>query len=319
MGDGRVALILDVLGIGQLAGVITEAREQAISEVEQAEGTDEQRQTFLLFRAGSFERLGVPLALVARLEEFPQARVERAGGRPVVQYRGHILPLVPMAQVLEPGAEDTASRQDPVQAIVFSDGERSVGVLVDQILDIIEEAVQVRQQSGRAGLLGSAVIGGKVTDIVDLRAVLEQAGQGWFAAQAARSRGPCTVLLADGSAFWRGLARCRLEMAGHRVLEAASAQEALARLKQHRVEVVAVALDLPGGAGELVAGMKRDPALAGIPVLALAGLAETPPAGLDSFAACQAKFDHEAVLASIERLAAAVGVPAGDPAGVRVG
>ncbi|MGB9605524.1 MAG: chemotaxis protein CheA, partial [Bryobacteraceae bacterium] len=163
MGDGRVALILDVLGIGQLAGVITEAREQAISEVEQAEGTDEQRQTFLLFRAGSFERLGVPLALVARLEEFPQARVERAGGRPVVQYRGHILPLVPMAQVLEPGAEDTASRQDPVQAIVFSDGERSVGVLVDQILDIIEEAVQVRQQSGRAGLLGSAVIGGKVT------------------------------------------------------------------------------------------------------------------------------------------------------------
>jgi len=306
MGDGRVALILDVLGIGQLAGVITERREQAVTEVEQAETTVEQRQTFLLFRAGSFERLGIPLALVARLEEFPQSRIERAGGRLVVQYRGRILPLVPLSQILEPGGEDTASRQDPAQVIVFSDGERSVGVLVDQILDIVEEAVEVREQSGRKGLLGSAVIGGKVTDIVDLGAVLERVGEGWLGSAAGGQRSSRRVLLADPSAFWRGMARCRLEMAGHRVLEAGSLEEALARLKQHRVDVVAVALDLPGGAGELVAAMRRDPALAAIPVLALAGASGAPGGELEQFAACQAKFDQDAVAASIERLAAAV-------------
>jgi len=305
MGDGRVALILDVLGIGQLAGVISERREQAVTEVEQAETTVEQRQTFLLFRAGSFERLGIPLALVARLEEFPQSRIERAGGRLVVQYRGRILPLVPLSQILEPGGEDTASRQDPAQVIVFSDGERSVGVLVDQILDIVEEAIEVRQQSGRQGLLGSALIGGKVTDIVDLAAVLGRADQGWLGS-AGGKRSSRKVLLADASAFWRGMARCRLEMAGHRVLEAGSLEEALARLKQHRVDVVAVALDLPGGAGELVAVMRRDPALAAIPVLALAAASSAPAGELEPFAACQAKFDQDAVAASIERLAAAV-------------
>ena len=316
MGDGRVALILDVLGIGQLAGVITERREQAVAEVEQAETIAGQRQTFLLFRAGSFERLGVPLSLVARLEEFPQSRIERAGGRLVVQYRGRILPLAPLSQILEPGVEDTASRQDPAQAIVFSDGERSVGVLVDQILDIVEEAIEIRQQSGREGLLGSAVIGGKVTDIVDLGAVLERADQGWWAG-ASGQRGSRRVLLADGSAFWRGMARCRLEMAGHRVVEAGSREEALAKLKQHRVDVAAVALDLPGGAGELVAAMRRDPALACVPVLALAGVGEAPAEALAPFAACQAKFDQDAVAASIERLAGAVLASETEPVGAR--
>jgi len=317
MGDGRVALILDVLGIGQLAGVITEAREQTLAEMERAETAVHDRQTFLLFRAGSFQRLGVPLALVARLEEFPQAKIERAEGRQVVQYRGRILPLVPLAQVLGAGFDDGAGGQDPAQVIVFSDGEHSIGVLVDQILDIVEEAVEIKQQASRAGLIGSAVIAGKVTDIVDLRAILEQAGQSWFQTETGRRRAPRSVLLAEPSAFWRGMARCRLEMAGHRVHEAASLEEALEVLKRRRVDVVAAALDLPGGAERLAAEIRRQPALAGIPVLALTGAAGAPPAGLEAFADCQAKFDHEAMAASIERLAAAVGSAAPEAAGVR--
>jgi len=101
------------------------------------------------------------------------------------------------------------------------------------------------------------------------------------------------------------------------VLEAGSLEEALARLKQHRVDVVAVALDLPGGAGELVAAMRRDPALAAIPVLALAGAAGAPGGELEQFAACQAKFDQDAVAASIERLAAAVRVSQIEAVGAR--
>ncbi|MCS7315414.1 MAG: chemotaxis protein CheW [Bryobacterales bacterium] len=306
MGDGRVALILDVLGIGQLAGVITETREQGLGEVEQVEAASQQKQTYLLFSAGSFRRLAVPLALVARLEEFPQSKIERAGGRMVVQYRGRILPLVSLTALLDPAAEDLASGQDPAQAIVFSDGERSVGLLVDQILDIVEEAVEIKAQQERPGLLGSAVIGGKVTDIVDLRAVLERADPAWLRAGTDMRRSGVTVLLADGSSFWRGMARCRLEMAGHRVLEAGHLEEALEKLKRSRVDVVAVALDLPGGAAGLVEEIRRQPALAGVPVLALTSAAQDAPVAQETFADCQARFDQEAVLSSIERLAAAV-------------
>ena len=55
-----------------------------------------------------------------------------------------------------------------MQVVVFNDGDRSVGVVVDQILDVAEEAVTVRQKSSRKGLLGSAVVGKRVTDFLDL-------------------------------------------------------------------------------------------------------------------------------------------------------
>ena len=159
MGDGAVALILDVLGIGQRSGVLAESREQARAAAEQKTQSGTEQQRLLLFRAGSFERLAVPLSLVARLEEFPQSAIEHAGGGQVVQYRNRILPLVPLRSVLEPGASGPDQTTDPVQVVVFNDGERSLGMVVDQILDVAEEAVTVRQKSSRKGLLGSAVVG----------------------------------------------------------------------------------------------------------------------------------------------------------------
>jgi two-component system chemotaxis sensor kinase CheA len=312
MGDGKVALILDVLGLGQLAGVLTESREQARAEAERKEqlaGSD--RQTFLLFRAGSFHRLAVPLSLVARLEEFPQAKVERASGRLVVQYRNRILPLVPLGPALDPGSEDTAGRQDPVQVIVFSDGERGIGILVDQILDIVEETLAIKQATQRPGLLGSAVIGQKVTDLLDLQTVIARGTEDWFGRHTRTKTGGTSVLVAEGSAFTRGLLRHHLEMAGYRVLEASTDEEALARLEQHKVDVVVAALDLPShGGAELLKRMRRQPNLTGIPVLGLASVVEETlvrPAGEENFQDYQVKSDRDAMLRSVEKLAAAVG------------
>ncbi len=124
MGDGKVALILDVVGIGLRSRVLSESRETSRADQVESDTTSSDRQTLLLFRAGRFERLAVPLALVARLEEFSEAKLEWAGGRRVVQYRDQILPLVPLARVLDPGSEETASDRDPAQVIVFSDRER---------------------------------------------------------------------------------------------------------------------------------------------------------------------------------------------------
>ncbi len=134
MGDGRVALILDVGGIGQLSGVFSESREEARgAEPDKPEAFTE-KQRLLLFHAGSFRRLAVPLSLVSRLEEFPRSSVEQAGGYDVIQYRGRILPLIPLRKVLEPeeSSGPAAGPDEPVEAIVFNDGERSIGVVVDR-------------------------------------------------------------------------------------------------------------------------------------------------------------------------------------------
>jgi two-component system chemotaxis sensor kinase CheA len=290
MGDGRVALILDVLGIGQRSGVLANREAQTHTETQALAAAGSENQRMLLFSAGSFSRLAVPLSLVARLEEFPQAVVERAGGRHVVQYRGGILTMVSLASVLEPGSTtDAAVTRDPVQAIVIADGQRSLGIMVDQILDIVDEAVTIRQSTNRLGLLGSAVVGKQVTDFLDLRAVVRTAVPEWLEGQAGSRKS--VVMLAEPSAFLRGLVRGELEMAGHRVVEASNAEEALSRMECCGVSLVLAAANLPPEGREgLQDAMREQPSLAGISVMELALSAGS----------------RESMMASIGQLAAAV-------------
>jgi two-component system, chemotaxis family, sensor kinase CheA len=314
MGDGRVALILDVLGIGQKSGVVQEAREQARSDEGHEQQAASDRQTFLLFRAGSFERVAVPLALVARLEEFPQSKIEHAGGKLVVQYREQILPLVPLGTILQDGAADTAGTRNPAQAIVFADGGRMIGILVDQILDIVEDTVTVRQTAERKGLLGSAVIAKKVADLLDLHAVIEAADDHWFGGREGESAQGITVMVAESSAFSRGLVRNCLEMAGYRVVEAGDTEEALRVLEKGKIGVVVVSADLrPAEDGGLREKMQALPKLAGIPILTLGSTAEethTYSGHLRDLEDCQMKFDRAAMLRSVAKLAAAVNAEA---------
>jgi two-component system chemotaxis sensor kinase CheA len=186
MGDGRVALILDVHGIGERAGVFggqhertRGAEEQAAKENGQKAEAEIEQQRLLLFQAGSFKRLAILLSLVARLEEFPRSAIEHASGGQVIQYRGSILSLVSLRDVLDPGAPELDETLDPVPVVVFNEGNHSVGMIVDEIVDVAEEAVKIRKKTGRKGILGSAVIGKQVTDFLDLNEVIRSVKGSW--------------------------------------------------------------------------------------------------------------------------------------------
>jgi len=172
MGDGRVALILDVLGLAQRAGVVSRAQSAAVVDAEtasQAQRATQDQRTLLLFRVGEGDRMAIPLDLVARLEEFPAAQVERSGPQDVVQYRGEILDLVGVASYF--GLAEPAADQ-PRQVIVVSDRGRSVGLVVSQIVDIVSESITMSRANARPGVLGSAVVQRSVTDLIDVQAVI---------------------------------------------------------------------------------------------------------------------------------------------------
>jgi two-component system chemotaxis sensor kinase CheA len=307
MGDGRVALILDVLGLGRYAGVLVESREQSLNATGQKMRTESDVQSLLLFRAGAHERVAVPLSMVARLEEFRQSSLEHAGGRQVVQYRGAILPLIFLGAVLG-GETPQSAPADPVQVIVFHDGDRFLGLVVDQILDVVAESVTVRRRTNCKGLLGSAVVGKQVVDFLDLHSIIQDAAQEWFDNVGERQR-PLQVMIAEASPFSRGLIRGGLDMAGYQVMEAASVEEAVGKLEQDSVDIVLTAIDLAsGGSAGLLEAMRRRPEWEHIPVLALVDSAEqAPQCGRESgFQDCQVKFDQEAMLESVARLAAAL-------------
>jgi two-component system chemotaxis sensor kinase CheA len=185
MGDGRVALILDVMGVAQNSNVISTARNHDMQQAaENARSAASERQSLLLFSLRGNRRMVIPLALVSRVEELERSSVELAGTQQVVQYRGQIMPLINLADVLTeprksharqaPGAERPA--KDPtLQVVVISHGNRDYGLRVQRILDVVEEQVTLQVAATRRGVKGTAVIKNKVTEIVDIAAVVEMA------------------------------------------------------------------------------------------------------------------------------------------------
>jgi len=272
MGDGRVALILDVAGVARLAGIGPRSGEGAKGDSEQAEVVQSLMQRLLLFSAGRFRRLAAPLALVSRLEEFPASRVERASGRPVLHYRGQILPLVHLASALNGSEIDTCGEEGSILVVVFSNGSRSVGLVVDRILDIVEGAITVTRPSTTAGLLGSAVVADTLTDFIDLNALVRLAGDDWIDAAAKPRAKASTVLLVEPSLVVREMLRSYLEMAGYRISESASLQDAAGKLLRGGIDAVVTALDLqPGNGWELLETIRGNERLRGLPVIGLAG------------------------------------------------
>jgi two-component system chemotaxis sensor kinase CheA len=185
MGDGRVALILDVLGLAQKAAVVSDAgKRRAAEAATQVRATDEGvRQTLLLFQLGLDRRMAIPLSMVARLEEFPRSSVERAGAHQVVQYRGRLLPMLRLAEML--GETAAPEARDPIQVVVYHHDGRDLGLVVENILDIVEENLTIHRRVGGGSVSGTAVIQGKVTDLLDVRAVIDGADVLHFAAASA--------------------------------------------------------------------------------------------------------------------------------------
>ncbi|MGB6839475.1 MAG: chemotaxis protein CheW [Candidatus Sulfotelmatobacter sp.] len=182
MGDGKVALILDVLGLARYASVVTETRERALTGNVTEAAVASEKQTFLLFAGPGDSRMAIPLSTLARLEEFPVAQVEMSGRQWVTQYRGQILPLVRLNVVLEERRHKLQALQAPptldssaIQVLVLRHDLRSFGLVVERILDIVEDRADVRSAATRACVLYSVLIGDRVTELLDIPAILRNA------------------------------------------------------------------------------------------------------------------------------------------------
>jgi len=179
MGDGRVALILDVLGLAQCSNVVSAAHDRSLTDLEDRQSSSADsvnRKPVLLFQYASKGQMAIDLSLVARLEEFPADVIEIADGQEAVQYRGQIMPLIRVSDILQTssGGSNRESGQ-PIQVVVYADKERSVGLIIDRILDIVEEPFVLERQTGRKGVLGSAVIQKRITDVLDVPGLIAAA------------------------------------------------------------------------------------------------------------------------------------------------
>jgi two-component system chemotaxis sensor kinase CheA len=312
LGDGSVIMILDPNGIARATGIgggesrVAEARATRSPAAIASAGPT----AMLLFRAGDAAPKAVPLGLVARLETIETASVENAGGQNVTQYRGRLMPLVAMAGALD--------RQRPVQTmLVFTDTDRAsgrdrcMGLVVDEIVDVVEEHLTIELAADRPGLLGTAVIAGQATDLIDTGHWVTQAFHDWFGGrEGAGAARPSRLLVVEDSDFFRQLLAPALSAAGYTVTVAASAAEAL-RLRDagEMFDAVISDIEMPEIDGmALVRRLRAEGPWADLPVIALTshtGAAAIEAGRAAGFTDYIRKFERDALLASLRQCLAA--------------
>jgi two-component system, chemotaxis family, sensor kinase CheA len=300
LGDGAVIMIIDPNGIAKALGASGAASHEIADEnAAMRAGAAEQLTSLLVFRAGSTQPKAVPLGLVTRLEEIASDKIELSNGRYMVQYRDHLMPLVQME-----GVNVQTTGAQPI--LVFADDGRSMGLVVDEIIDIVEERLNIEVAGSKDGILGSAVIKGQATEVIDVGHFLPMAFSDWFTRKEMRpSASAQSVLLVDDSAFFRNMLAPVLKAAGYRVRVAPNAQEGLTALRSGQTfDVVLTDIEMPDMNGfEFAETIRADQHLSAMPIIALSSLVS--PAAIErgklaGFHDYVAKFDRPGLIAALK-------------------
>lgn len=314
LGDGRVIMILDPNGIA--AATSGSAQSEAKTDDDAHGERRDQRETvsMLVFKAGGDSTKAVPLSLIARLEEADLATAEEAGHRTVLQYRGGLMPLV--------GIDGTpAPREGKHPILVFAEGERMLGLVVDEVVDIVEGSLDLQLVgSAQPGVLGSSIIAGRSTDVIDTVYYLRQSDDAWFELQTREPFGnerERKVLLVEDSSFFRNLLMPMLKMAGYRVTTAEDGEAALSICRSgDAFDIIISDIEMPGLSGfDLARTLRQDERWKKVPMVALSSHANPQDfergrnAGFNDYVT---KLDPKALLAALSRVLSVDGTGEGN-------
>lgn len=302
LGDGSVIMIIDPNGLAAALGARLDGSE--ITEIEQPDDGHENEAdrpiSLLVFRAGSEEPKAVPLSLITRLEEIDAKHIEVSNGKYLVQYRGGLMPLVPANDRVKIHSEGL----QPL--LVFIEGERAMGLVVDEIVDVVEDRLNIEVGSASPSTIGSAIVGGKATEIIDVAHFLPLAFGDWFIRGEAGAGAKKRILFVDDSAFFRNMLMPVLQAAGYDVMAAAGGPQALEIIGQDaRFDTIVSDIEMPGMSGfELADMLRADPRVGEVPMIALTS--HSTPALLErgrqaGFGDFVAKFDRQGLLAALKR------------------
>ncbi len=281
MGDGKVALILDISNLAQMAklSTVSEAGQVAKMAEEEEAAAAMDKAAMLTFKNGESEYFAAPLNIVERIERIQTDTIEPIGDRKVVQYRGGALPLFELSQVsnfkpLEP--------KEQQEVIVFKVKDRELGLMVSPPVDAFEVSLDVDESTlKQPAISGSMIINEHTTLLVDIFEMVKVLNPQWFkeeagvAAKMAES-GDNILLFAEDSAFFRNQVKTFMENDGFKVIEAEDGLIAWELLKERvdEIDLVVTDLEMPNMDGfELTKRIKNDSKYSHLQVIALTSLA----------------------------------------------
>jgi two-component system chemotaxis sensor kinase CheA len=307
LGDGSVALILDVAGLAAKANLDAAARMTRVSE--KGDGADQEQLTeshsLVLFQNGPDVLCALPMESVTRIEHIAPAQVETIGGRRTMQYHGGLLPLVTLSDAAQ---VKPIGETKELAVMIANIRSHEVGLVGAMPVDVVDTAARIDQTTHRQkGVAGSTIIRDRTALIVDLYELVDAAWPEWAAQQAIEQprspeAGNWGVLLAEDSDFFRSQITRILEEEGYPVFAAPDGEAAWELLVKNLGKVRAVVTDIEmprlDGLG-LARRIRGDQRTVGLPIIALTSLASDDDmargksAGIDDY---QTKLDRDQLL-----------------------
>ncbi len=304
LGDGSVIMILDPNGLAKAMGQIDVPDADSRDKQDTKTSRLNEKTSLLIFRTGDGAPKAVPLSLVARLEEIDTNEIETSSGKHMIQYRGQLMALV----AFDSSVDLSPGQKKPT--LVFSDDTSTMGLVVNEIVDITEEIVNVQISSGNSGLIGSAIIQGHATDVIDIGYYLHSTNKDWFKRHGDEAFGEASssgrkVLLVDDSPFFRNMLTPLLKVAGYDVTTLESPLDALKmREDGEAYDLIVSDIEMPQMNGFEFAQKVREESSAWkhIPMVALTSHATPQDVshGMDvGFSRYIAKFDRDTLLKTL--------------------
>jgi two-component system chemotaxis sensor kinase CheA len=308
-GDGRIAMILDVVGLSNIMNLSTVA-ENVKNKLQQQENLgqgSEDSQTLLIVQNTPEEQMAIPLGLVSRIEKIKAADVEITGGRRNIQYRGGSLPLFSVDEVANVGRHEAENANCYV--VVFPVGGKEVGILMSEIVDILDTNEKVDDISHRQpGILGSMIIFDKITLLVDLYGVVTTIMPDWAVLAGKNEEGEKddshNVLIVEDSKFFMNQITEFINESGYVTFQAEDGVEALQVLEENHIDLILTDIEMPNMDGlELTRRVRADERWQKIPVIAVTSVAGEAAeqrgreAGVDAYLI---KLDREQIIGKMQ-------------------
>ena len=311
MGDGRVALILDVGNLAKMAGLFSlEGTDRAAKIAKETDDAvikaNKDKQSLLVFRSAENEQFAVALNLVARVEKIKKSAIEEVGGKRVMQYRGGSLPLFTIDEVAQ--VKPLADKED-LLVIVFTLADREIGLLAMGPVDATEISAEVDDGTlKQPGILGSVIIGDHTTLLVDIFGLVQTLNPEWFSGHetvATRDSKAPTVLYAEDSDFFRNQIKDFIEAVGYNVIAAEDGMIAWNLLQEHaeKVDLVITDIEMPNLDGyDLSNKIRHDNRFTELPIIAVTSMARNEEiakgkaVGINEY---QIKLDKEKLIDSL--------------------
>lgn len=317
MGDGKVALILDVASIAEMSHLSNSSSpsKKLAEEAELHEHASEKLKdhvSLLLFRNAEDEQFAVPLNLVQRIERIKATDIELVGGQRVVQYRGGSLSLHELGEVanVQPLPEN-----DQIEVIVFKLTGREVGLMVNPPVDAVDVVLNIDAETlVQPGIMGSIIINKFTTLMVEVYEFFRTLHPDWYTENEVPiapvdpetgETGEYKILFAEDSSFFRNQVKTFLQDDGYAVTVAEDGLIAWETIdaEEESFDLVLTDLEMPNMDGfELTAKVKTDPRFDHLPVVALTSLAgeediaKGKAVGIDDY---QIKLDREKLLLAL--------------------